>query len=41
MKKVINCYKETNPVINKVCKKVSVEEGMKIVIKKCIIFYLL
>ncbi|MBC8421897.1 MAG: peptide deformylase [Pelagibacteraceae bacterium] len=30
MKKVINCYKETNPVINKVCKKVSVEEGMKI-----------
>ena len=28
--KVINCYKENNHIINKVCKKVSVEEGMKI-----------
>ena len=30
MKKVINCYKENNPVINKKLKEVSVEEGMEI-----------
>jgi len=30
MKKVINCYKENNPVINKKLKEVSVEEGMAI-----------
>lgn len=28
--KVINCYKENNSVINKVCKKVTVEEGLEI-----------
>ena len=30
MKKVINCYKENNPVINKKLREVSVEEGMEI-----------
>jgi peptide deformylase len=30
MKKVINCYKENNPVINKKLKEVSVAEGMEI-----------
>ena len=30
MKKVIDCYKENNPVINKKLKEVSVEEGEKI-----------
>ena len=30
MKKVIDCYKENNPVINKKLKKVSVEEGLEI-----------
>ena len=30
MKKVIDCYKENNPVINKKLKEVSVEEGMEI-----------
>ena len=30
MRKVINCYKENNPVINKKLKEVSVEEGMEI-----------
>ncbi len=30
MKKIINCLKEDNPVINRKLKKVSVEEGMKI-----------
>ena len=30
MKKVINCYKENNPVINKKSKEVSVAEGMEI-----------
>ena len=30
MKKVINCLKENNPLINRPLKKVSVEEGMKI-----------
>ncbi|MBC8428327.1 hypothetical protein H8D04_00445 [bacterium] len=30
MKKIINCNKEHNPVINKKLKKVSVEEGLKI-----------
>jgi len=30
MKKVINCYKENNPVINKKLKEVSVEEGLEI-----------
>ena len=30
MKKVINCYKENNPVINKKLKVVSVEEGLEI-----------
>ena len=30
MRKVINCYKENNPVINKKLKEVSVEEGMAI-----------
>ena len=30
MKKVINCYKENNPVINQKLKEVSVEEGMEI-----------
>ena len=30
MRKIINCFKEENPVINKVCKKVTVEEGMEI-----------
>mgnify|MGYP001166837245 CR=1 FL=1 len=30
MKKVINCYKENNPVINKKLREVSVEEGLEI-----------
>jgi len=30
MKKVINCYTENNPVINKKLKKVSVDNGLKI-----------
>ena len=30
MKKVINCYTENNPVINKKLREVSVEEGMEI-----------
>jgi len=30
MKKVINCFKEDNPVINKKLRKVSVDEGLKI-----------
>ena len=30
MKKVIDCYKENNPVINKKLKEVSVEEGLEI-----------
>jgi peptide deformylase len=30
MKKVINCYRENNPVINKKPREVSVEEGMEI-----------
>ena len=30
MKKVINCFKEKNPLINKPLREVSVEEGMKI-----------
>ena len=30
MKKVIDCYKENNPVINKKLREVSVEEGMEI-----------
>ena len=30
MKKVINCYKENNPIINKKARKVSVEEGEQI-----------
>ena len=30
MKKVINCLKENNPLINRPLKKVSVEDGMKI-----------
>ena len=30
MKKVINCYKENNPVINKKLKEVSVEDGLEI-----------
>ena len=30
MKKVINCYKENNPVINQKPKEVSVEEGLEI-----------
>jgi peptide deformylase len=30
MKKVINCYKENNPVINKKLREVSVEEGIEI-----------
>ena len=30
MKKVINCFKENNPVINKKLRKVSVDEGLKI-----------
>ena len=30
MKKVINCYKENNPIINKKLKEVSVEEGLAI-----------
>ena len=30
MRKVINCYKDNNPVINKKLKEVSVEEGMAI-----------
>ena len=30
MRKVINCYKENNPVINKKLKEVSVEDGLEI-----------
>ena len=30
MKKVINCLKEDNPLINKKLRKVSVEEGLKV-----------
>ena len=30
MRKVINCLKEDNPVINKKLKKVTVEEGLEI-----------
>ena len=30
MKKVIDCFKENNPVINKKLRKVSVDEGLKI-----------
>ena len=30
MRKVINCFKENNPVINKKLRKVSVDEGLKI-----------
>ena len=30
MKKIINCLKEDNPIINKKLKKVSVEEGLEI-----------
>ena len=30
MKKVINCYTDNNPVINKKLKEVSVEEGLEI-----------
>jgi peptide deformylase len=30
MKKVINCYKENNPVINKKLREVSVEEGLEV-----------
>ena len=30
MRKVINCFKEDNPVINKKLRKVSVDEGLKI-----------
>ena len=30
MKKVINCYKENNPVINKKLREVTVEEGLEI-----------
>ena len=30
MKKVINCYKENNPIINEKLKEVSVEEGLEI-----------
>ena len=30
MKKVINCLKENNPVINKKLRKVSVDEGLEI-----------
>ena len=30
MKRVINCFKEDNPVINKKLRKVSVDEGLKI-----------
>jgi len=30
MKKIINCFKEDNPVINKKLRKVSVDEGLKI-----------
>ena len=30
MKKVINCFKENNPVINKKLRKVSVDEGLEI-----------
>ena len=33
MRKVVNCYKENNPVINKKLKEVSVEEGMEIATK--------
>ena len=33
MKKVIDCYKENNPVINKKLKEVSVEEGMEIAVE--------
>ena len=30
MRKVINCHKENNPVINQKLREVSVEEGLKI-----------
>ena len=30
MKKIINCFKEDNPVINKKLRKVSIDEGLKI-----------
>ena len=30
MRKVINCYKDNNPVINKKLREVSVDEGLKI-----------
>ena len=30
MKKVINCYTENNPIINKKLREVSVEEGLEI-----------
>ena len=30
MKKVINCFKENNPLIQKTLRKVSVEEGYKV-----------
>ena len=30
MRKVINCFKEFNPVINRKLRKVSVDEGLKI-----------
>ena len=30
MKKIIDCFKEDNPVINKKLRKVSVDEGLKI-----------
>ena len=33
MKKVIDCYKENNPVINKKLKEVSVEDGMEIAVE--------
>ena len=33
MRKVINCYKDNNPVINKKLKEVSVEDGMEIATK--------
>ena len=33
MRKVINCYTDNNPVINKKLKEVSVEEGMEIATK--------
>ena len=30
MKKIINCFKEVNPVINRELRKVSVDEGLEI-----------